>query len=522
MAILKPNPRHRFSTGITAAVFCISILFGSFISPATATTCEKLEPGTLVKVKGYSAVYLLTAKTNEAGYPYRKYFPNAEVFYSWFENFSNVVELDPMCIDEYYPGGGITYRPGSYLIKTDVSPNVYAVGIQNKKHLIPNEQIAVALYGANWAKKVRGLSDVFDSLYIIGAPLTDNTPHEGMIVKMAGDDSIYFVMNGMYREVEPVDVAGLSPLASTLSNEVFFMLDISGVMITKQEIFKDPTQEGGLNLKTILPNSKQVRIQTDVSNFSVEIPFVKYRPVTYAVENLTGEIPGTRVRIQIDAEGTTYGNLPFEPFLIDMIPRDWWDANVVVGSNGSSAEIITMEEGPDKYLTLWQINDEFAYAYNPNNQDCPLVEYGEGQTIDSKLCEIKLYENEMKDSFEVEADVGLTYSNDIYNFSLNLPNSWELYKDTYKSKEVGYVKDLVYGPTETIVFGFEEQDFLFEISVYTNAQWDNRSEESPFTYIDTSKEYVFVWAHAQDSVSDIMAKRMQEVEGIIKTFATTI
>lgn len=402
---------HRLLNTMLASIVTLVMCLGSFTPLAAhAATCQKLESGTLIKVKGHTAVYLLSGKKNDVGYPYRKYFPNAEVFYSWFSDFSNVVEIDGACIDDYQSGGGINYRPGFYLVKTDVSPNVYAIGSGNKKHLIPDELVASALYGGDWAKKVRILADVFDGNLTKGAPLTD-APHNGMIVKLYGGNALFFVVNGTYQEVDPADVAALAAWANIVTQNSFAKLELSGDTVTKAGILKDPTQDGGLDLSVMqpktdtltMPGGKRLTVPWAEGTFSLEIPHAYTRTLNYdvrAIEPDAWSPLGYNASIHISTEGTTYEGADiewFEPFFIQIIPRDWWDKNVVLSSDGLY-EIISMEEGPGKYVTPWFIENDFVYIYNVNAQDCPLLV---GSGLDSDLCGIKTFENEINKSFDL-------------------------------------------------------------------------------------------------------------------------
>src|SRR3989338_7580060 len=71
--------------------------------------------------------------------------------------------LVPAGVDAYPSGGGVNFRPGARLVKSAVSPSVFAVGPDNMKHKIADEKVAAALYGSAWSKLVRVIPDVFDS-----------------------------------------------------------------------------------------------------------------------------------------------------------------------------------------------------------------------------------------------------------------------------------------------------------------------------------------------------------------------
>ena len=226
---------HVIGTLLMAFVFAfLSMIHGT--SYTIAATCETLAPGTLFKVSGHNAVYL----TNESGK--RMYFPNSEVYHTWFADFSGVTTISPLCVDEYPAGGGINYRPGSFLVKTTISPSVFAIGPDNKKHKIANEDVAKALYGANWATKVRDLPDVFDANLDLGDEISDTAPHNGQLVQEEGGSKIYWMEDGNLREVDGTLPAPAKLHVRTLSSDVF-QANFFGTPISPNNIIADPVQD---------------------------------------------------------------------------------------------------------------------------------------------------------------------------------------------------------------------------------------------------------------------------------------
>ncbi|MBI4992540.1 MAG: hypothetical protein HZC26_00130, partial [Candidatus Magasanikbacteria bacterium] len=137
-----------------------------------------MEAGDLFKVPGDSAVFYVNADME------KMYFFNSEVYHTWYDDFSGVVEIAPTCTDAYPDAKGVSYLPGSVLVKTTISPSVYVVEPNNKLEKLADENAAKALYGTDWAKKVRDVPSIFFLTFTKETTSLDGTkPHEGMLVK---------------------------------------------------------------------------------------------------------------------------------------------------------------------------------------------------------------------------------------------------------------------------------------------------------------------------------------------------
>ncbi|MFC1787684.1 hypothetical protein ACFLZY_00485 [Patescibacteria group bacterium] len=141
-----------------------------------------------------SAVYVVGADEK------RHAFPSEDVFFSWFENFDTIQEVDPITIASYQLGPNVTMRPGTFLIKVTTDPNVYAVGPGGTLHWITAEQNAILLYGENWADRVRDVSDVFFNNYQVGQVITSlNYPNA--VVGLDKENNLYYINDNEYRAV---------------------------------------------------------------------------------------------------------------------------------------------------------------------------------------------------------------------------------------------------------------------------------------------------------------------------------
>jgi hypothetical protein len=182
----------------------LAFVFGfAFVTNVVAEEhdCPTLETGDIFKVEGHSAVYMLDDNLN------RLYFPHADVFKSWFNDYSEVVEISETCVDAYPapldPPFGVNYRPGSRLVKVKISPSVYAIEPGNKLRKIDSEAVARQLYGDNWASLVRDISDAFwPNFKNRGQALKEGKPHDGMFLSTPRLDGVYLVENGVLKKIE--------------------------------------------------------------------------------------------------------------------------------------------------------------------------------------------------------------------------------------------------------------------------------------------------------------------------------
>jgi hypothetical protein len=105
----------------------------------------------------------------------RHAFPNEKVYFSWYADFSNIVELDSL--SQFSFGLNVVYRPGVRLVKFTTSNDVYAVSAKGVLRKITSETLAKQLFGLDWAKKVDDINDAFFSNYTFGADIVNATDY---------------------------------------------------------------------------------------------------------------------------------------------------------------------------------------------------------------------------------------------------------------------------------------------------------------------------------------------------------
>jgi hypothetical protein len=152
-----------------------------------------LPTGALMRTSTAGAIYYLD-KNNM-----RHVFPDEKVFKSWYKDFLSVIIVSEDKIKDYPLQNNIRYRPGTRLIKIQSDPKVYAIETPNFLRWIKNEDIARALYGADWAKLVDDLPDSLFFDYIMGNEISQPIHPTGTIVKYAGDTNLYLIEGGKKR-----------------------------------------------------------------------------------------------------------------------------------------------------------------------------------------------------------------------------------------------------------------------------------------------------------------------------------
>lgn len=152
----------RFTRFLSTALVLASLLPG--LSAQAATPSVNM----LVKSSSSATVYWYAADGK------RYVFPNTKTYYTWFssDDFARVQTLSDNDLASLPLGGNVVYRGGAKLVKITTDPRVYAVSRYGILHWIPNEYIAMQLYGASWMQMVEDIPDAFFINYTVGTPLS--------------------------------------------------------------------------------------------------------------------------------------------------------------------------------------------------------------------------------------------------------------------------------------------------------------------------------------------------------------
>ena len=236
--------KRAFTWSVVATTILWSIGAAALVPlVAQSATCPTLEAGDLFKVPDNTAVYLLNADMK------RMYFPNAAVYKTWYADYSGIVTIDNTCVDAYpAPGAapfGVNYRPGSRLVKLQISPSVYVVEPMNTYRKIGSESIASSLYGSDWATKVSDIADVFWPNYATkGSDLADAALHNGMLVKTAASTDVYSMADGMLKKVDGALPSFMAGDVQTVTQALFDAVELSTGTVTPASVTADPAQSG--------------------------------------------------------------------------------------------------------------------------------------------------------------------------------------------------------------------------------------------------------------------------------------
>jgi photosystem II stability/assembly factor-like uncharacterized protein len=98
----------------------------------------------------------------------RHAFTNENVFFTWFDDFDDVVEVSADFMSDLMLGANVTYHPGTRMVKFQSTHTVYTVSVGGVLRAIASEDIAEGLYGADWNQQIDDISDSFFGDYTFG------------------------------------------------------------------------------------------------------------------------------------------------------------------------------------------------------------------------------------------------------------------------------------------------------------------------------------------------------------------
>lgn len=176
-------------------MFVITAMFVVFVPmrPVHAAGADDL-----VSCPDFSAVYYI----GDDGYRY--VFPNENIYYSWYSDFSEVKTVSCDDLANFPIGGRLVYRPGTSLVKIPSDPSVYAVESDGVLREIPDEDTAKTLFGDDWSERVDDVSEAFWPSFTLGEPLQEGEVPEGVVLE--DEDGNLFRVNddGTAIEVDTV------------------------------------------------------------------------------------------------------------------------------------------------------------------------------------------------------------------------------------------------------------------------------------------------------------------------------
>lgn len=184
--------RYRDNYGTMSLPASASIMFLSSASSSTSISTVTSFPAGLTAtiavgdvVKGASTKSVFYIAQDGKRYT----FPNQDVYFSWHKDWTAVKTIPDSDLALLAIGGTVTYRPGTQLVKIQTDPKVYAVEAGGVLRWIETAEIARAIWGKDWGKRVRDVDPaIFPYIYKIGPSSISSVLYPvGSLVKMGSD-----------------------------------------------------------------------------------------------------------------------------------------------------------------------------------------------------------------------------------------------------------------------------------------------------------------------------------------------
>ena len=163
-------------------LIAIAMMFTS-LGPSIAHAGHASSPGDLVKCPDYSAVYYI------GQFGDRWSFPNENIYFSWYNDFSSVNTISCSELSDYRLAGNVMYQAGTRLVKMPSVDTVYYVEPFGNLRALKDEETAMALYGSDWNQKVDDISEAFFPAYRVGTDISSTSslflePPEGPVMNL--------------------------------------------------------------------------------------------------------------------------------------------------------------------------------------------------------------------------------------------------------------------------------------------------------------------------------------------------
>jgi len=118
-------------------------VYETTISPSARTNIETVSA---LKTSDSPRVYLVSGTQ-------KWYIPNEDVYFSYFDSWTDVKNVEQAQVDSLENKGTIKFAPGT-LVKLANDPRVYTVGEDGKLHWITSQTVAYAIYGSIWNRDI--------------------------------------------------------------------------------------------------------------------------------------------------------------------------------------------------------------------------------------------------------------------------------------------------------------------------------------------------------------------------------
>jgi hypothetical protein len=115
--------------------------------------------GDLIKGVSFNSVYYFAENGK------RYVFPNEKTYFTWYEDFSDIITIPDSELGSIMIGGNVTYRPGYKMLKITTSNKTYAVEGGGVIRWVKTQEAAETLYGLNWNNQIDDVPDAFFTNY---------------------------------------------------------------------------------------------------------------------------------------------------------------------------------------------------------------------------------------------------------------------------------------------------------------------------------------------------------------------
>lgn len=186
-------------TRIRSSVLVAALILAA-LAPAHA---RAVAPDSLVRAS-QPAVYAIGSDGK------RYAFPNANIYRTWYADYSNIRRVNDTALAAIPLGGVVHYHPGVRLVKVPTDPKVYAVDRSGVLRWVRTEAVARALYGATWHRIVDDLPQEFFAHYTIGSSIDGRDDYDPESVRRSTT-----TIDGNRRPPESTSTSPTSPPAAS-------------------------------------------------------------------------------------------------------------------------------------------------------------------------------------------------------------------------------------------------------------------------------------------------------------------
>lgn len=113
----------------------------------------------------------------------RHAFPNEKVFFTWYENFDDVIIVTADFMASITLSRNVTYHPGTRMVKFVTVNTVYGVGTSGELRAITSEDVAKSIWGSSWNTLIDDINDAFYGNYVFGASIDSTSDFDPTVVK---------------------------------------------------------------------------------------------------------------------------------------------------------------------------------------------------------------------------------------------------------------------------------------------------------------------------------------------------